>query len=138
MKIFNSILFGTLLITLGANVVSAAEYYCSQNPNMYSTDFIYDTSKNAEAKCEWLKESFFAKNNPNGYSNCLTNYKKLQTEYSQGKCTQILSKTYTKGNSKCTVQYFNRDTKLEKVSTSCMGNRDSIKALKSEIDKIYR
>ncbi len=135
MKIINGILLSIFCILVCANITPANEYYCSQDTNLFNANYIYDTSKTTEAECEWLKDEFFAKNKPNGYANCVKKYNELKNSFTKGICTPILTKTYTQGNSKCTVHYYKRGEKLQKTQRECYGtNTDS---LKSQIDKIY-
>ncbi len=135
MKIINGILLSIFFALICANITPANQYYCSQDTNLYNVSYIYDDSMTVEEKCEWLKKEFFAKKHPNGYADCVKKDNELKNSFIKGICTPILTKTYTQGNSKCTVHYFKRGEELKETLRDCYGtNTDS---LESQIDKIY-
>ncbi len=133
---FNAILLGILCLLISSNIAKANEYYCSQDTNSYNSNYIYDSSKTAEAYCGWLKDPFFSKKDPNRYVNCVKRYNELKTSFTKGICTPIYTKTYTQGSSKCIVHYFKTGAKLRETQRECYGS--DIDSLKSQIDKIYK
>ena len=61
----------------------------------------------------WINP-FFADSDPNGYSDCVKNYRFLENAYKNGDCKPILKQKHSSGDTTCTIEYYEEDSNTKK------------------------
>ena len=86
----------------------------------------FKPDQTAEQSCDWLNIPFFADSDPNGYSDCVKNYRFLENAYKNGDCKPILKQKHSSGDTTCTIEYYEEDSNTKKrLSSHCKGSDEA-------------
>ena len=107
----------------------ATDYWCTFANQADGRGFVgkmFKPDQTAEQTCDWLNKPFFAKSDPNGYSDCVKDYRILENAYKNGDCKPLLEQKHSSGDATCTVKYYvDDDNRKNGVSIYCKGSNDA-------------
>ncbi len=131
------VLGAVFALLLNVNISYAKEYACEYDNGGF---FRYDPDRSDDDQkksCESWKKPFWGEDGQKFYEDCLKNVDEQRKFYNAGKCKPILTKTLTKGGSKCDAYYYiTKSGQKKSMGYACSGK--DISELKSELEKMFK